>query len=379
MAKRFIVSAVLLALVTCLFQRIQKIKFLHATSFFVSSKPPFSRTLFTEKSSSSSSDDIGMISLGIRDPLTGLEFDYYRENCPRSEQIVRSLVRQFHIARPDATPSLLRLVFHDCFVQGCDASVLLDSAEAEGFQSEKDTQPNETLKGFELIELIKAEIEQECPEIVSCADILVLAAREAVVLSGGPFYPLHTGRRDSSMSFPEIASFELPNPHDRIIKTLFSFASRGFNERETVALLGAHNVGIVHCKFFHNRLYNFGGSGEPDPPIEPAFLDLLRSKWNNSRARNGATMEEPGMLLNYGASSPEFGTHYFRSLVQGKGILFADQQLMASEGTAQWVRAYAADGPMFMRDFAQAMMKLSNLRVLTRPLGEIRRVCSMYP
>jgi peroxidase len=65
-------------------------------------------------------------------------------------------------------------------VQGCDASVLLDAAE--GIDSEKESPPNETLKGFDVINIIKLEIEEVCPGVVSCADILVLAARDSVAL-----------------------------------------------------------------------------------------------------------------------------------------------------------------------------------------------------
>lgn len=48
--------------------------------------------------------------------------------------------------------------------------------------AEKDTPPNETLKGFDIIDIIKAEIEEVCPGVVSCADILVLAAREGLLM-----------------------------------------------------------------------------------------------------------------------------------------------------------------------------------------------------
>ncbi|KAL4609751.1 hypothetical protein ACB092_08G004000 [Castanea dentata] len=100
-------------------------------------------------------------------------------------------------------------------VQGCDASVLLDAAE--GIESEKESPPNETLRGFDVIGIIKSELEEACPGVVSCADILVLAARDSVALAGGPFYPLCTGRRDSSNSFSDLATNELPSPfHDLI-------------------------------------------------------------------------------------------------------------------------------------------------------------------
>lgn len=69
-------------------------------------------------------------------------------------------------------------------LQGCDASVLLDSID--GVDSEKESPPNETLKGFDIIEIIKSDLEEACPGVVSCADILVLAARESVVLVNPP-------------------------------------------------------------------------------------------------------------------------------------------------------------------------------------------------
>lgn len=65
-------------------------------------------------------------------------------------------------------------------VQGCDASVLLDRTSSMG--SEKDTFPNQSLKGFDHIDTIKSELENICPGVVSCADLLVVAARESVVL-----------------------------------------------------------------------------------------------------------------------------------------------------------------------------------------------------
>lgn len=72
----------------------------------------------------------------------------------------------------------------------------------------------------------------------------------------------------------------------------------------------------------------------------------------------------------------DFGTLYYRNLLQARGILYVDQQLTAGEETETWVRAYASDTSLFRRDFALAMRKLSNLGVLTAPMGQVRISCS---
>ncbi|KAK3426614.1 hypothetical protein EUGRSUZ_F03025 [Eucalyptus grandis] len=326
-----------------------------------------------------------------RDSAESLEYDYYRESCPQAEKIIRETVRQIYGVHSGVAPALLRLVFHDCFIKGCDASVLLDSTEV--MNAEKDTPPNETLKGFDVIDVIKAEIEEVCPSVVSCADILVLAAREGLLMAGGPFYPLSTGRRDSTHSYADLATYQLPSPYGDLSDTIASFGSRGFDEREIVNLLGAHSIGVIHCKSFQSRLYNFSGTNEPDPSLDVGFLDLMRSKCSKSVSASPSlspapsssqssfdfsslTSEEPGEVMNYEGPSSGFGTLYYHRLLQGKGVLYADQQLMVGEETGSWVRAYASDVSLFRRDFAETMMKLSNLQVLTAPNGQVRHSCS---
>lgn len=79
--------------------------------------------------------------------------------------------------------------------------------------------------------------------------------------------------------------------------------------------------------------------------------------------------------MDYEGPGENFGTLYYRSLLQGRGILFVDQQLTAGEETKAWVQAYASDASLFHKDFGSTMMKLSNLGVLTAPLGQIRKDC----
>ncbi|KAK7243845.1 hypothetical protein RIF29_38657 [Crotalaria pallida] len=328
---------------------------------------------------------------------SNLEYDFYRDTCPEAEAIVRSAIARVYFDHREVAPALLRLFFHDCFIQGCDASVLLDDNDGDkNRSSEKQAIPNQTLRGFDKIDMIKEEVEQTCPGVVSCADILALATRDAVLLAGGPFYPVLTGRRDSHQSFFEEATNQIPRPDSNVTHTLHLFSLRGFNERETVSLLGGHNIGKIGCDFIQTRLYNFEGTGQPDPSIPPDFL--LQMKLNCPENKNTSTNDFSEFIVSKRVSSSHsdfgmsymqalsssvssgaaFDTHYYKSLLRGKGLLFADQQLMAEERTARLVSAYASDdGSTFRMDFARVMLKMSNLDVLTGLEGQVRLNCSL--
>ena len=68
-------------------------------------------------------------------------------------------------------------------IKGCDASLLLD-----GPSSERTAPPNLSVRGYDLIEAIKQALEDKCPGVVSCADIIAMATRDAVNLASVMFY-----------------------------------------------------------------------------------------------------------------------------------------------------------------------------------------------
>ena len=350
----------------------------------------------------------------------GLVFGFYDETCPDAEDIISSTVRKLYHSDPNVAAALVRLFFHDCFihvrqnqpnnlhvilrltiftyddahtrtrqdivhgVQGCDASVLLDVVDG-GRKSERDAGPNQSLRGMSAIEEIKRRVEAACPRTVSCADILALAARDSVVLVGGPTYPVLTGRRDSAQSFyHDAAAGGIPSPNATYGMTLAAFARHGreFTERETVALLGAHSIGKVRCRFFADRIWNFAGTGAPDDSIDPDMVGEMRAVCGGSGGDDGDGDDDgaAAMEMGYYRQGREvgFGAHYYARLLEGRGILRADQQLTAGS-TVRWVRVYASGArgeEVFREDFAHAMVKLSGLAPLTGSAGQIRISCS---
>lgn len=107
----------------------------------------------------------------------GTRIGFYSTTCPNAETIVRTTVTTHFGSDPKIAPGLLRMHFHDCFVQGCDGSVLIS-----GPNTERTAGANFNLRGFEVIDDAKTQLEAACPGVVSCADILTLAARDSIAL-----------------------------------------------------------------------------------------------------------------------------------------------------------------------------------------------------
>ncbi|KAG4945158.1 putative peroxidase 26 [Glycine soja] len=297
-----------------------------------------------------------------------LRWHYYKvtNTCRDAEEYVRHQVNLFWKNDRSITAKLLRLVYADCFVTGCDASILLD----EGANPEKKAAQNRGLGGFAAIDKIKTVLESRCPGIVSCADILHLATRDAVKLAGGPGYPVLTGRKDGMKS--DAASVDLPSPSVLQQKVLEYFKSRNLNEVDMTTLLGAHTMGRTHCSFIVDRLYNYNGSGKPDPSMSATFLESLR-KLCPPRKKGQA---DPLVYLNpESGSSYNFTESYYGRILSHETVLGVDQQLLYSDDTKQISEEFAVGFEDFRKSFATSMYKMGNYRVLTGNQGEIRRYC----
>ncbi|GLJ19932.1 hypothetical protein SUGI_0361090 [Cryptomeria japonica] len=123
--------------------------------------------------------------------------------------------------------------FHDCFVRGCDGSLLLDSSDDT---AEKDPPVNNpSLRGYDIID------EAKCAGVVSCADVVAFSARDSAYQAGGLFW----------------------------------------------AVQGAHSIGVSHCSSFTgDHLYNFSGRGGQDPSMDSKYALQLKAKCPSSASND---------------------------------------------------------------------------------------------
>ncbi|CAO2814569.1 unnamed protein product [Amaranthus hypochondriacus] len=274
-------------------------------------------------------------------------------------------MRQAILKDPRVGASVLRLFFHDCFVNGCDASVLLD--DTGNFTGEKNAFPNRnSLRGFEVIDSIKSNVEAACNGTVSCADILALAARSSVFLLGGPSWSVPLGRRDARTASQSAANSKLPPPTASLSTLISMFASNGLNARDMTALSGAHTIGQAQCFTFRTRIYN-------ESNIDPTFATLRQSTCPGPTTDSGNSILAP-----LDVTSPNrFDKAYFQNLVNGRGLLHSDQVLFNNGSQDGLVSLYSTNYVSFANDFANAMIKMGNISPLMGSNGEIRKNCRL--
>ncbi|XP_045828894.1 peroxidase 40 [Trifolium pratense] len=300
--------------------------------------------------------------------ITGspLGIGIYQYSCPEAENIIFSWVEQAVSSDPRMAASLLRLHFHDCFVNGCDASVLLD--DTKNFVGEKTAAPNvNSLRGFEVINEIKSELELVCPQTVSCADILAAAARDSVLLSGGPTWEVQMGRKDSITASKEGANNNIPGPNSTVDMLVAKFENVGLTLQDMVALSGAHTIGKARCSTFRSRLQSNGISD--GPYVNAEFVASLQQLCSGQDNRN--------RIAHLDLATPAtFDNQYYINLLSGEGLLPSDQTLVnGNDQTRQIVETYVENPFAFFQDFKNSMIKMGSLGSVTQSNGQIRRDC----
>ncbi|KAI4387694.1 hypothetical protein MLD38_000107 [Melastoma candidum] len=272
--------------------------------------------------------------------------NFYKGTCPNVESIVKQVVTTKFGQTFVTIPATLRLFFHDCFSQGCDASILIASPNGD---AEKDAPDNQSLAGdgFDTVIKAKAAVEASCPGVVSCADILAIAARDVVVLAGGPSFNVELGRRDGTVSKASSVPGRLPQPTFHVPQLTALFAKNNLNQVDMIALSGAHTVGFSHCT-----------------------RQLKQECPQNV---------DPRIAVNMDQVTPQtFDNQYYKNLVNGMGMFTSDQDLFTNNATRAKVIDFANNAGDFNAAFATAMRKLGRVNVQTGTQGQIRKDCTAF-
>ncbi|KAL2339218.1 hypothetical protein Fmac_013664 [Flemingia macrophylla] len=294
-----------------------------------------------------------------------LSYDYYKFSCPNLESIIESELLSLFLTDATAPAAFLRLMFHDCQVQGCDASILLDSNYLN-YSSEMISSRNFGIRNRESISHIKSILEEECPGQVSCADIIVLAAKESVLLSGGPNIEIPLGRKDSRTYSVLEADAKLPSPTITVDEFISIFVSKGMNIEESVSILGAHTLGVGHCLNIVGRLYD---SRQRDK-MDFGFEASLRLACPTEIPLTNLTVVPNDM------TPVIFDNQYYRDIIAGRSLFGIDSSISRDLRTAPFVIRFAMDQNYFFKAFSSAFVKLSLNNVLTDVLGDVLRHCN---
>ncbi|EOY32414.1 hypothetical protein QUC31_019417 [Theobroma cacao] len=288
---------------------------------------------------------------------------FYSNTCSDVVSIVRGVLEQAVQNDIRVGAKIIRAHFHDCMVNGCDGSLLLDDDAANGIVSEKDTPPNETIEAFQIVDDIKTALENSCPGVVSCADILALGSQIGVSLAGGPTWQVPLGRRDSRTA-NQAGTSGIPSPLDDFDELQRKFRDVGLDDStDLVALSGAHTFGRARCSTFSHRIGT-------DTTLDPTFSQVL-----------GQICPEGGngdVLTNLDSSTADdFDNNYYTNLQNNRGLLQTDQSLFSTAGanTVSIVNRFANSQTDFFDTFVQSMINLGNLSPLTGNNGEIRANC----
>ncbi|XP_057835259.2 peroxidase 4-like [Cryptomeria japonica] len=286
-----------------------------------------------------------------------LSVNFYAKSCPQLLSTVRAAVKKAVANEKRMGASLLRLHFHDCFVNGCDGSILLDVKNGE-----KTAVPNNnSVRGFEVIDNIKTQVEKVCRGVVSCADILTIAARDSVVELGGPSWTVPLGRRDSRTASKSGANNNIPPPTSNLSNLISKFQAQGLSTKEMVALAGGHTIGEARCTSFRDHIYK-------DSNIAKSYATSLQAKCPRSGGDNNLSpldLHTPTVFEN----------NYYKNLQSQKGLLHSDQELFHGGSTDSEVKTYSSNQNAFFNDFAAAMVKMGDIKPLTGSSGEIRKNC----
>lgn len=132
-------------------------------------------------------------------------------------------------------------------------------------------------------------------------------------MAGGPFWEVPFGRKDNKISLAREANM-VPHGHENITALIAFFQEKGLDILDLVTLSGSHTIGRSTCSSIMDKIYNFNGTGKPDPSLNVYFLKLLRKRCKR-------VMD----LVHLDVITPRtFDTTYYTNLMRKVGLLSTD-------------------------------------------------------
>ncbi|KQK14988.1 hypothetical protein BRADI_1g19980v3 [Brachypodium distachyon] len=326
-----------------------------------------------------------LISLALLSSLAAfhchaLQVGYYRDTCPNAETLVRAHIKKALRSDPGNGAGLIRMLFHDCFVNGCDASVLLDPTQTNPRPEKLGAPNNPSLRGYEAIDAAKSALELACPGVVSCADVVAFAARDASYLlsHGRVSFLVPAGRLDGRVSRENDTQF-LPGPSSNLTTLVGSFAAMGMSVEDLVVLSGAHSIGRSHCSSFVQDRLNASSSSSPAPAADMSapLASFLRRRCPASVPVAG--VKDPTVAQDV-VTRDVLDNQFYRNVLARRVLFASDAALLEEVDAGRMVRANARFPASWERKFARAMVKMAAIGVKGPQgdgRGEVRRNCRL--
>ena len=184
--------------------------------------------------------------------------------------------------------------------------------------------------------LLKPITEKYVPSVIGHADLWTLAANVAIKEMGGPVIKTRFGRTDAKSSAESVESQvgRLPDGDKELDHLREIFHPKGFDDRDIVALSGAHTVGKCHIG---RSGFDGAWTEEPLKFDNSYFKEMLQKEYKEEKTEKG---------------NPQFKSG------SGTIMLTSDLALLKDPAFRQHVEAYAKDQEVFFKDFATAWIKL---------------------
>ncbi|CAN6288586.1 unnamed protein product [Urochloa humidicola] len=249
---------------------------------------------------------------GVHGATAQLCEDYYADTCPDAYDIVKQVLIQAHQSDERIYASLIRLHFHDCFVQSGGPSWGVLLGRLDGKTSD------------------------------------------------------FTGSGNLSAPFEDLATlqgkFRAVGLNDDVDLVALSGA-------HTFGRVQCANVAAPPA----DRLYNFSGTNMPDPTMDSAYRAFLSQRCprnGDGRVLNDLDPTTPDTFDNHYYTNIEVNRGFLTSDQELKS------SPQAQGTTAPIVDQFASSQDAFFASFAQSMINMGNIRPVTDPsLGEVRTNC----